>query len=123
QNGGIPAQFQGNREGQRSLTTKSDGMWSFPPPTRSPWAQTALHSAPDERTPVALAPCLSSRWSPPAPAVGHSADARGPSILSVHDTYRVHSRVQGAIVSLRSTSCRSGPRHPVVLPRAGTRPQ
>src|SRR5215472_15635999 len=26
QNGGIPAQFQGNREGQRSLTTKSDGM-------------------------------------------------------------------------------------------------
>src|SRR5215813_6545519 len=30
QNGGIPAQFQGNREGQRSLTTKSDGMWIFP---------------------------------------------------------------------------------------------
>src|SRR2546427_11284422 len=27
QNGGIPAQFQGDREGQRSLTTKSDGMW------------------------------------------------------------------------------------------------
>src|SRR5215470_2909581 len=27
QNGGIPAQFQGDREGQRSLTTKLGGMW------------------------------------------------------------------------------------------------
>jgi hypothetical protein len=27
QNGGIPAQLQGDREGQRSLTTKFDGMW------------------------------------------------------------------------------------------------
>jgi hypothetical protein len=27
QHGGIPAQLQGDREGQRSLTTKFDGMW------------------------------------------------------------------------------------------------
>jgi hypothetical protein len=26
QNGGIPAQFQGDREGQKPATTKSDGM-------------------------------------------------------------------------------------------------
>src|SRR5215510_784078 len=35
QNGGIPAQFQGNREGQRSLTTKSDGMCNFVEPHAS----------------------------------------------------------------------------------------
>src|SRR5215831_4964381 len=28
-NGGIPAQFQGDREGQKPATTKSDGMWEF----------------------------------------------------------------------------------------------
>ena len=29
QNGGIPTQLQGDREGQRPTTTKSDGMWPF----------------------------------------------------------------------------------------------
>ena len=29
QNGGIPAQFQGDREGQKPTTTKSDGMWTI----------------------------------------------------------------------------------------------
>jgi hypothetical protein len=29
QHGGIPAQLQGDREGQRPATTKSDGMWHF----------------------------------------------------------------------------------------------
>jgi hypothetical protein len=29
QNGGIPAQLQGDREGQRSLTTKFNGMWAI----------------------------------------------------------------------------------------------
>jgi hypothetical protein len=30
QHGGIPAQFQGDCEGQRSLTTKLGGMWMNP---------------------------------------------------------------------------------------------
>ena len=30
QHGGIAAQFQGDRAGQRSLTTKFDGMWHLP---------------------------------------------------------------------------------------------
>jgi hypothetical protein len=29
QHGGIPAPFQGDREGQKLATTKSDGMWNF----------------------------------------------------------------------------------------------
>jgi hypothetical protein len=29
QNGGIPAQLQGDREGQKPATTKSGGMWKF----------------------------------------------------------------------------------------------
>jgi hypothetical protein len=28
-NGGIPAQLQGHREGQKPATTKFDGMWNF----------------------------------------------------------------------------------------------
>jgi hypothetical protein len=28
-NGGMPAQLQGDREGQKPATTKSDGMWIF----------------------------------------------------------------------------------------------
>jgi hypothetical protein len=40
QNGGIPAQFQGDREGQKPVTTKSDGMWKFL--KRHPRAQDAF---------------------------------------------------------------------------------
>src|SRR5262245_25230198 len=29
QNGGIPAQLQGDREGRKPATTKFDGMWDF----------------------------------------------------------------------------------------------
>src|SRR5438309_7314019 len=38
QHGGVPAQFQGDRDGQRSLTTKFGGMWEIGL-LRERWAQ------------------------------------------------------------------------------------
>src|SRR5215831_8141414 len=42
QHGEIPAQFQGDREGQRSLTTKFGGMWKMLKERQTPSAMTCV---------------------------------------------------------------------------------